>query len=269
MKRPAMHDALICTVAAEEWVENNVDHLMAEDYFLSPLGQGSFAKTLGEALQRNPYDAHSLARYAKLGTDADTLEDMEGLLAHLRNVYSKTMRQWKTGWPPTRPFEGVYGRVSFALKDTKVYSGIAKIEASEEQDATLHVYLDSNKDDSKIMNSRFGFFGSARIVNWEDVTEAIELTQTDLSMIADHEALVAQFDRESKANNALHRAKQKLSADIKVHSKIDIERVNEIFGGLNISDDDIPLIISVLNKIGVQKRLDVDSEIAPLATSLI
>lgn len=256
MKRPNPTDELICQVAAEEWVEKNLLHLKREDYFYSEAGAKSFTKSLAEAARRGPNDAHALARFAKIETDDDTIEDLEGFIAHHESVFNRTVKQWKQGWPPKRPFEGEYGRVTFNIGDDLAYIGIARIDNRLDEEAQLHLYLDNNKDDAKIMANSFGLFSSARIMNWEDVTYVHPLTDEDQRLIAEYKARVIQFEEESKANKAYNVAKQQMASDVRQHNSLNIDDANAIFSDLNVADKDIPLIISALTKVGIHKRLE-------------
>lgn len=256
MKRPNLTDELICQIAAEEWVEKNFDHLQSEDYFLTEVGAEAFAKALAQAARRGPIDAHALARYAAIETDDDTIEDLEGFIAHHQSVFNRTVKKWKQGWPPKRPFEGEYGRVIFNICDDLTYAGIARIDNRLEEEAQLHLYPDGNKDNKKIMANPYGLFSSARIMNWEDVNEVHSLTDDDQRLIAEYEAKVIQFEEESKANKAYNLAKQRMASDVKQHNTLSIEDACSIFSDLNVSDKDIPLIISALTKVGIHKRLE-------------
>lgn len=256
MKRPNLTDELICQVAAEEWVEKNLDHLKREDYFYSEAGAKSFTKSLAEAARRGTIDAHALARHAKIETDDDTIEDLESFIAHHQSVFNRTVKQWKKGWAPKRPFEGEYGRVTFNICDDLAYTGIARIDNCLDEEGQLHLYLDKNKDDAKIMANPYGLFSSARIMNWEDVTDVHPLTDEDHRLIAEYQARVIQFEEESKANKAYNVAKQRMASDVKQHNSLNIAEANAIFSDLNVADKDIPLIISALTKVGIHKRLE-------------
>lgn len=256
MKRPNPTDELICQVAAEEWVENNLLHLKREDYFYSEAGAKSFTNSLAAAARHGTIDAHALARYAKIDTDDDTIEDLESFIAHHQSVFNRTVKQWKQGWPPKRPFEGEYGRVTFNISNDVAYIGIARIDNHLDEDGQLHLYLDDNKDDAKIMANPFGLFSSARIMNWEDVTEVYPLTDEDQRLIAEYQARVIQFEEESKANMAYNAAKQRMASDVKQHQSLNIDDATAIFSDLNVADKDIPMIISALTKVGIHKRLE-------------
>lgn len=269
MDRPHKTDELICRVAAEEWVESRLDQLLGDDYFATSHGQESFTNGLVEGMKRGPYDAHSLARYARISTSDEVIDDLEDFMAYHENVYVRTVKQWRQGWHPKRPFDGEYGRITVRRRGNELRSGIAKIDKALDDVAQLHLYPDTNKDDVKIMKNPYGVFGSANVLDWEDVVEATDLSPEDLQLISDHKAKVTQFELETAANRAYNAAKQQISSDIKKHSNLEIEAANAIFDDLKINEADIPLIISALQKVGIQRRIAGNSNVAVMATTLI
>lgn len=254
MNRPKMNDALICRVAADEWVEHNYDHLLSESYFHSEQGAESFANTLAEAARCGYLDAHALARNARIQTNDDIIEDLESFSAHHHSVYDRTVKQWMRAWAPTRPFTGEYSRIVVKTSDGEI-SGIGQINSYTEDTGKLYLYTDANKNNPKIMSHRSGLFSTALILNWEEVVSAQSLSDSDDALISEYKANLIRFEEDAKAYAAFNDAKQQLSSDVKKHRGLTVDEAIAIFNDLNVNETDIPKLISALNKVGIQKRI--------------
>jgi hypothetical protein len=255
MKGPTFNDVLICKISAEEWVEDNYDHLFAQKYFNTTSGAEAFASSLGNAARHGYLDSHTLARNMKIDTNDDVIDDFDSFSSHHYNVYSRTIKKWILGWSPDRPFDGEYARTTVATEAGE-YVGIARINNDNVNEAQLYLYPDKNLKDAKIMAHRYGIFSTGIVLNWEDVTEVLPLTADDEILISDYKAKLIKDEEDTKAYVALNNAQKQMSADVKKYKDLSLEEANAIFNDLNVDENDIPKLISALSKVGIQKRID-------------